>query len=184
MSREVAETVKGRCRAIALNDQAIDKVVDGQKVSALAPFADVLFAADVLWWRLHERQTKAFGGLKVSRGWRAPIKGIHYLMSGGQNGVDQRPTHLAGINSGQMAINLAYHFGAVRILLCGFDCKGGRWFGKHPTPLSNRHHYPLWLKAFDSIGNAYKKRGVEVLNCTPGSALKVFPFADLAKVLG
>jgi hypothetical protein len=183
MSREVADTVKGRCKVIALNDQAIDKVVDGAKVPALAPWADVLFAADAMWWRLHETQVAAFKGLKVSRGWRAPIRGIHYLLSAGQNGVDQRPTHLCGINSGQMAMNLAYHFGASRILLCGFDCKGGRWFGNHPRPLSNTHHYKLWLKQFERIAASYKKRGVEVLNCTPGSALKVFPFADLTQAL-
>lgn len=44
MSREVADTVKGRCKVIALNDQAIDKVVDGKTIPAMAPWADVLFA--------------------------------------------------------------------------------------------------------------------------------------------
>jgi hypothetical protein len=183
MSREVAETVKGRCKVIAVNDQAIDKVLDGKTVAALAPWADVLFAADAPWWRLHERQAAAFKGLKVSRGLRTPIKGVHYLLSGGQNGVAQKPTHLCGINSGQMAMNLAYHFGAKRILLCGFDCKGGRWWGNHPRPLSNQHHYSLWLKAATTAAAAYKKHGVLVLNCTPGSALKIYPFADLKGVL-
>lgn len=183
MSRDVAATVHGRCRVIAINDQAIDKVVQGKLVPALAPWADVLFAADSMWWRLHQQQVAAFKGLKVSRGWRAPIAGIHYLLSAGQNGVDHRPTHLCGLNSGQMAMNLAYHFGVKRILLCGFDCKAGRWFGNHPKPLSNSHHYKLWLNKFDTLASSYKKRGVEVLNCTPGSALKAFPFGDLNKAL-
>jgi hypothetical protein len=184
MSREVAETVKGRCKVIAVNDQAIDKALDGKTVPALAPWADVLFAADAPWWRLHEAQVAKFKGLKVSRGLRAPIKGIHYLLSGGQNGVAQKPTHLCGINSGQMAANLAYHFGAKRILLCGFDCKGGRWWGNHPKPLSNQHHYSMWLKAAATAAAAYKKHGVDIVNCTPGSALKCFRMSTLEVELG
>lgn len=184
MSREVAETVKGRCKVIALNDQAIPKVIDGKTIPAMAPWADVLFAADAMWLRLHAQQVAAFGGIKVSRCWRADVAGIHYLLSAGQEGVDSRPTHLSGMNSGQMAMNLAYHFGAKRILLCGFDCKGGRWFGNHPRPLSNTHHYKQWLNLYTKTAVTYKKLGVDVINCTPGSALKVFPFADLKKALG
>lgn len=183
MSREVAETVRGRCKVIALNDQAIPKVIDGKTIPAMAPWADVLFAADAMWLRLHAQQVAAFGGIKVSRCWRADVDGVRYLLSSGQEGVDSRPTHLSGMNSGQMAMNLAYHFGAKRILLCGFDCKGGRWFGNHPRPLSNTHHYKQWLGKFDGMAKAYKKLGVDVINCTPGSALKVFPFADLSKAL-
>lgn len=184
MSREVAETVKGRCKTIGINDQCIEKTIDGVKVPALAGWADVLFAADSMWWRLHEKQVAEFKGIKVSRGWRAPISGIHYLLSAGQNGVDQRPTHLCGINSGQMAINLAYHFGAKRILLCGFDCHGGRWFGDHPRPLSNKHHYKLWQRSSDRAAASYKKRGVDIVNCTPGSALKSFRMSTLDIELG
>ena len=51
MSREVAELVRGRVRVIAVNNQGIDTEVNGKLEPALAPWADVLYAADAKWWQ-------------------------------------------------------------------------------------------------------------------------------------
>lgn len=93
-----------------------------------------------------------------------------------------------GSNSGYQALNLAVLFGAIRILLIGFDMKlsetGRRhWFGNHPGKMNKASHYDQFIRAFYTTTADLKRAGVEVLNCTPGSALDAFPIAKLEDVI-
>lgn len=87
-----------------------------------------------------------------------------------------------GSHSGYQAINLAYIFGATRILLLGYDCRvidGKRhYFGNHPGALNKNSSYELFAKSYRSIDT--KLCGLEIVNCTPGSMIDVFPRADIA----
>ena len=98
-------------------------------------------------WRLtcgyrqpHEGQTGTFLGGGCGRRIAPPPSSFSYPTSSGRrNGLGKRGLRVNG-NSGAGAINLAYHFGARRILLVGMDMKPGpngekHWHPDHPKPL-------------------------------------------------
>jgi hypothetical protein len=91
-----------------------------------------------------------------------------------------------GSNSGYQAINLAFLWGAKRIVLLGFDCKskGGKphWFGKHPKELNQTQPYEIWLQYFERLATDLEAAGVEVLNCSPGSAIDSFKRISISEV--
>ena len=181
MCRETAEAVRGRCRVIAVNNQAIDTVDSTTKelIPAFAPWADVLYAADAKWWHCYKDRALKFAGLKVTIK-PNPWPEVHQLLQSPQRVFDPRPTHLvSGGNSGYQALQLAVHFGATRILLCGFDMRDGpgkrrHWFGSHPAKLNGQNAYATWRAAFQRIAPVLAQRGVEVVNCTPQSTLLCF----------
>jgi hypothetical protein len=172
MSQEVADTVMAAgIRAITVNT-----------TFKLAPWADMFYAADVAWWKKYHGEIT---GLKVTCE-PPPFKDILQLKNTGRDGFDPNPAHIrTGNNGGYQAIHIAAHTGCSRILLCGFDMRGGHWHDKHPEPLRDHGEgiYQRWLPHFKGLGDALEQRGIEVLNCTPNSALKRFPMADLREAL-
>ena len=86
-------------------------------------------------------------------------------------------------NSGAGAISLAELFGAERIYLLGYDCHkrgGSHWHGDHPKGLRNAGSIGNWPKQFADLA---AKTSALVVNCSPGTALKVFPTGRLDEVL-
>lgn len=148
----------------------------------LAPWADILYAADAAWWQ-HTPGAKQFEGIKVAC---EEVRGVHQIDRAGKVGYDDRQdaVHTFG-NSGAQAIQIAAKAGAARILLLGFDMQGGHWHGRHPTPLRETMQdiYPIWRDHMGVLAASLKSRGVQVLNCTPGSALKCFPLVTLEDAL-
>jgi hypothetical protein len=153
MSQAVADSVRGRCTVIAVSD-----------AYRLAPWADVLVSSDRGWWRVHNPD---FAGRKLSG---VPV-----------DGIEQAPGHVSGSNSGLIAIRVAVSMGATRILLLGFDMGGSHFFGEHPAPLKNTT--PQRFEVFKRQFADYRPRGVEIINCTPGSALNCYPKMDLEAAL-
>lgn len=178
MNQAVANTVRGT-RTIAINT-----------TFQLAPWADMLYAADARWWKAYEKPIdgpswRILGGIKVACE-PTQYKEVHQIKNTGESGFDPDPGCVRiGGNSGYQAIHIAAHAGAKRILLCGFDMKGCHWHGRHPEPLRNHGEgiYARWLKNFDGLAKALNGLGIEVLNCTPGSALKAFPMVALEEAL-
>lgn len=172
MSSVVASTVRvAAIPAIVVNE-----------TFRLAPWADLLYAADEDWWKVTP-EAMQFSGMKVSV---AKIPGVRKLINTGVTGFDPDPACIrTGGNSGYQAIHIAAHCGASRILLCGFDMHGNHWHPEHKHPLKTtpQETYPRWCSRFEVLAVELKDRGVTVLNCTPGSALKVFPMADLNEAL-
>lgn len=102
-------------------------------------------------------------------------------------GLGRDCIHFGG-NSGYQAINLAYLWGANRIILLGFDMRRvdnrAHWFGDHPR--AKGFHNPVafehWIRMFDGLARDLKREGVEVINCTPGSALRCFATNDIHRI--
>jgi hypothetical protein len=160
----------------------------------LIPSAPVLYACDPDWWELHQG-CPDFAGEKWSS--HDPLNNNDKLavarryglrLVGGRDGegfsFDPSAIHY-GSNSGFQAINLALLMGARRILLVGFDMhsRGGRhFFGDHPEPLSN------WMQ-FESLVPTFRRAArllppsIQIINCTPGSALDCFPRLLLEEAL-
>ena len=143
----------------------------------LAPWADVLYAADALWWEV-TRGARDFAGIKVGCDIdRTIVPGVQYLHFTGVEGFDPTPGCVrTGNNSGYQAVHVAAQAGCARILLCGFDMRGGHWHERHPRPLRDHGEgiYGGWIREFNKLAPILERRGVEVINCTPNSALTCF----------
>lgn len=149
----------------------------------LAPWADMLYAADKEWWEHKDnRDAHAFAGLKVSvaSAGLAGVPGVLYLRDSGYTGFDPATTCLrTGRNSGYQALHIAMHTGARRILLCGFDMTnraGSHWHGNHPRGLRDTHEDQFygWRQNFETLLPALALRQIEVINCSAGM-LECFP---------
>lgn len=170
-----------KVRIVAIND--------GYRI---APWADVLYFCDDKWWQWHSKKVGPWPGLIVRLAGGLHDFGdprIKVMRNCDTSGLCTFRDGLnTGRNSGFQAINLAVHLGAKRILLLGYDMKpgpveGGRikmhWFGDHPGGTSPSV-FSQMLPWFDSLVKPLAARGTEIFNCTPGSALRAFPRADLA----
>jgi hypothetical protein len=156
------------------------------------PDADVLYGADAKWWRKYWAE--------VERGFRgecwtcnqeiARQYGLCWIAiaDGDVLGLSRDPSIInSGINSGYQAINLAFHFGATRIILAGYDMQhtGGRAHSHddYPADWSNAGGVKEWVKNYTSLANDLRAANVDVVNCTIDTALRCFPRADLAETL-
>lgn len=153
----------------------------------LAPWADVLYGAGgdpARWWAQHGPTLTAYRGLRFTLD-PAAAAWATVLRNTGETGLEDDPSGLrTGRHSGYQAINLAVHLGARRIRLLGYDMRlvGGRehWFDRKayaPMP------FDRFLMIFETLVEPLRTRGIEVINCTPDSALHCFPTCALEDVL-
>jgi len=157
-----------RCRVIVVND-------NWRRV----PNADALYAADTEWWRCNTAALQSCGAARYTASDEANDFGAYFVHVVDDPGLGRLPNILhSGRNSGYQAINLAYQFGARRILLLGYDMQltGGRahWFGDHPAPLRPPRDFANWAGRFRQLASDLEAEGVEVRNCTRETALDCF----------
>jgi hypothetical protein len=154
----------------------------------LAPWADVLYACDAPWWRIyHAEVLEVFKGELWTQDERATKElGINRIESRNLPGIGKHGgvIHQGG-NGGHQAINLAFQAGARRIILLGFDFQGTHWHGKHPAGLPNPpdHIFKHWLASMDETAHDLRAAGIEVLNCSPSTAIQCFKRANLGDAL-
>lgn len=161
MNLATARSVMGKCSVIVISD-----------AYKLAPWADVLVSTDFAWWRRNP-ETADFKGRKVSGM-------VDYQKV---DGVEKLHGESA-TNSGLLGVKVAASMGAKKVLLCGFDLHtpGDHFFGRHPDGL--RSTTAARMEQFHKQFSEYRPRGVEIVNCTAGSALQGFRFGDVNCELG
>lgn len=154
-----------------------------------APAADVCFALDFMWWKQHHQQARRESRAACWTTDRSAAErfGLSFARGANEAGLGATRVHSNG-NSGFGAINFAVLAGAARVLLLGFDMKPGpkgerHWHPDHPRPCVQAQCFDDWLYKAEPIARDAKKLGVEILNCTPDSALRAFPAAYLEDVL-
>lgn len=132
----------------------------------LAPWADALVSHDSRWWA-RNLNSNLFKGRKFCRNSWPRVEVFIPEPSG-------------GCNSGYMAIQVARKiYNANKIILLGFDMHGTHYFGKHPKGLVN-----TTPERFIAHINQFKKfADCEIINCTPSSALTIYPFMNLKNLL-
>jgi len=156
----------------------------------IAPWADVLYACDEVWWGWYYTDTVDFRGLRITRSLSAKRNYPDLIWIEGEphdQGLSKRQDSIVnGRIGGYQAINLAVNFGAKRILLIGYDMRniGGssHWHGDHPNK-----QRPIWANRIEHFKNLLpdlKEREIDVINCTPGSVLDAFPIGNLGDELG
>jgi len=143
----------------------------------LAPWADILHFADASWWQWNGADVlENFKGIistatsdvasvnhkRIKRWWR----------DRGQFTEDR--TKLHGWDSGTQAVHMAYHLGAKRIVLFGFDmqpAKDGRcqWHDEHKRPTKAGNYAERFAPSLTKLVEALRVRKVEVCRVTePG----------------
>lgn len=166
------------------------KVIAINTTFRLAPWADMLYACDLRWWELYHAEARAacsgeFWTLDVAA---AKKYYLHLIQSERKAGIGKRPGIIhQGSASGYQAINLAWMAGATKIVLLGFDAqvvnKQVHWHGDHPSGIRANNPYQLWIQNFETLAADLAENGCEVLNATPGSALRGFKKVPLEEAL-
>lgn len=176
LTQAQVDATRGRAKVVAINNAVY-----------MAPWADVLWFCDRKWWIWHEQAVRAFRGevwTLENLSLRHEMPALRCVCNAGAKGWDDGPDCLRnGRNSGYQAISLAAKRGAGRILLLGFDMRAidGRchWHDEHETPSTPKVYAETMLPHFPALGAALAAKGVEVVNCTPGSALTVWPQGEI-----
>jgi hypothetical protein len=180
----------------SLKKQDVDLCLGGGKVVAvndayrLAPWADVLYAADHPWWERHAAETWGFIGDKWTCNEIAARKHDlkHIPVRSDVSWSTSKEYVASGGNSGFQAINLAFLMGAREIILLGFDYSTDEtgkkhWFGSHPGPLNKDSNYRDWLRRIKKAAPEIKQSGCRVINCSRVSAIDCFERMDLEDIL-
>jgi len=197
MNDMIGEVVRidGYPRVITINDSW-----------RLAPWADLFYFHDKEWYDQqvkanHVACGKSFREVLVSGLWVSANEyfdnhpTIQTLKNTGQQGFDPDPACIRhGSNSGYQAIHVAAHLGVSRILLLGYDMRvqapaapGKRerthWHDEHRDADFKNALWQTFLPHFPTLVNPLARAGVEVVNCTPGSALTCWPYMPLAEAI-
>ncbi|KKM79905.1 hypothetical protein LCGC14_1345220 [marine sediment metagenome] len=190
----------GNCRVITFNN-----------VYERAPYTDLHLSCDAPWWRWYYPRSPALQDLPCPKyTWFPDLAKkfkIDYIRGEIKPGLSRDPG-VVRINHGSspMCINLAVHYGFKKLLLIGHDMKFApdynaarrnpgstprHYFGEYPGPLQHWPSVKVGLSkpgVIDGMIETYaamvpdlKEIGMEIVNCTPGSALTVFPMSTLEK---
>jgi hypothetical protein len=176
------------------------------------PWTDVHLSCDGPWWRWYWHKSPLLRYLNERiplYTWYPEIAndfGIKYIKAITKDGLSTDPG-IVHINhgSGPMMMNLAYLYGARKMVLLGHDMRFApdydarrrypgsfprHFFGEYPKPLQ---HWPS-VKIpksghLQGLIETYEKMrveayGIEVINCTPESALTMYPYRPWEEVAG
>lgn len=157
----------------------------------MAPWAQILYAADANWWDSNMSDVRA---ANVSAElWTCSLTSarkyhINFIQPERKPGLSVDASCIrTGLHSGYQVMNLAYHLGARRLLLLGYDMQrtGGKshWHGDHKRPCHNNMDFKAALTHFPRLAVDLRSEGVEVVNCTRETALKCFPRSTIQEVL-
>jgi hypothetical protein len=173
-SVEVVDKLRGRCRVAVVNNSY-----------KLAPWADLLYAADDHWWREY-KVAREFAGLKVTCGRHTAFQhGIFFvdlidekLSNTDQDNIVMEPrgTIGRGGNSGFQLINIVTQAGCKNQIWIGFDFIGDHWHARHSPPMKNPSQRTLdkWCRRLDRQAPLLESFGVTVRLVSATSALTAF----------
>jgi len=154
------------------------------------PTADVLYAGDEQWWEVYGGVVHAaFSGEKWTGSRRiAHRDSINFVQVRANEGLSRTPGLVhSGSNSGYQMLNLAYLFGARRVLLVGYDMGKvnglSHWHGDHAGVLNQQMPFDRWRSGFNLIAADLAADGVIVHNCSTRSALTCFPTGNLNELI-
>lgn len=160
-------------RCIAVNASYLD-----------LPWAEALVFSDQRFidWNIKRPEWSQFKGKKVTT-WRRPPEGAVRLDGDPYgSGLSHNPRVLAGLSSGTKALNYAYHLGATRIFMLGFDMRpNGNYHDRHQ--MKNRQGmYTEFLADATRMVTLLIKARVEIVNACPDSALTAAPRISLGEL--
>lgn len=195
LTREICDKVMGKPRC--LSPWSGRKAIVINVSFRLAPWAPVWYFTDSSIYERYSDDVKAWPGHIVTmsktakrelnkrvmrvQGWGDPTLPMGEFPPLGSHFIRQ------GRSSGHTAISLAIALGARRVVMLGYDCRVVDGREHHHAEYTGPRDHDVYARefapAYEGWNAAAHKVGVEIVNCTPGSAIKEFPFADLDEVL-
>jgi len=142
------------------------------------PWAEYLVFSDERFWQWNNTTPEwaAFTGQKVTTWKRSPPGIVRYSVASFGVKLARHPMQLAGSNSGEKAINLAYHLRPQTIYLLGFDMKpNGNYHKRHKLEGRQAHYGCKFVPSLNAMGHELLRQGVNVINACPDSGVSVFP---------
>lgn len=164
----------------------------------------MLWATNWQWWEHYwSPALQAYPAEKWTVSQQAADRyGINWIAEKNEPGLSDDPSVIHhGHGSGFSMLNLAYLMGASRIVLIGYDLKYApdyngesreigsaprHYFGEYPKELQ---HWPyrqvrqgVHIELLSLYGAVAKQGLVEIINCSPDSALKCFPIMPISDV--
>ena len=148
-------------------------------VYTVAPWADVLHAADVDWWDYH-KGVPDFKGEKwcinkqCSERWN-----LNYIPGTSKKIFATEKPIAYGKHSGFQLLNLAYLKGERDVWLLGYDMghkpdEPKHFHGEHPQKINRVSRYDEWIKHFKKAKPLMDQAGLTVVNMTRTTALDMF----------
>lgn len=148
------------------------KVVAVNSSWKIAPFCDVIYAADGAWWNAYGSEVN----VSAERWTCSENAAKHHK-------INRHGRFTSALNSGLRAIQFCLNRNAERVLLIGYDCSvknGVHHYGPHtktgnPTDINCRK----WQKQFESLDLDKSK----VINCSAYTELTTFKRGNLEDFL-
>lgn len=153
---------------------------------------DVHLACNIEWWDHYCKATEKHRCDKWT--WdkaTAEKYGLNYIEGRWGDGLSTDPNYIHYHHgSGPQILNLAYHYGVKTFLLIGWDMcyrEKRHYFGEYPEQL---RHFPKTgpngeltglIKEMETIKPI--EYNINVINCTPDSAMTCFPLRSLSECL-
>lgn len=184
--------VENRCRVIAINEAGL-----WQYAPLAAPWADVLYAADRVWWRHYRPQFDGYmisGEAVIDETVTLNRKSVH--LPGVETmvlEVDQTDSPLqrdrvgyaiSGGHSGFQALQIAITCGASKTILIGYDCGTSYARNCHvdrPEQFKRKTNMDGWVPHYRRIRAEWPND--VVLNASIQSKIDAFPRVQLEDVL-
>lgn len=180
-SKVPLEKAKGKAKFIAINNSW-----------KLAPWADILFACDMSWWK-NANGCPEFTGMKLTIEEKVlreypDVKWLKCRKPDDRLITDEIGTVGWGGNSGFHCLNLTVQFGCAKVLLVGMDMTlthGIHWHGPHPRHMNNPKpsNVTRWARAVDAAAREISKTGTKVINCSDISTLQNYPKMSFEEAL-
>jgi hypothetical protein len=163
-------------------------VIAVNKAFLQLPFAQVLYWSDTRFFEWHSKEIEFFKGIKVTCRPQPKRSDVINLLNTGKTGLETMSYGLRdGGNSGYAAINLAYHLGAKRVVLLGFDMqtngKETHWHDGYSSTADTGTMERLMIPNFDTLVEPLEKRKVKVYNASPISKLACFDKISIEEAL-
>lgn len=157
------------------------RVIAIKEAVRLRPGADVLFVAAEKAVDIVPDLLKVFTGRYVIARNKVPSTYPEYVKrvcrTKDHTRLCELPDHVCGYDCGTSAINVAYHFGAMEIILLGMDMTGDRWCNgefAHPMPHIPKDHHARHASVLPDIARDAQAKGIRIVNCSPTSVVTAF----------
>ena len=174
------------------------KVLGVNQAYKLGDWVDYCYSGDKRWYNWNVKGLVDYKGVMITSytdfkaNKNSPTLNIGRISSFGIS--DKFPSHIAwNGNSGASAINVAYWLGARKVVLVGFDMRRVKdsfnWHNDYPTKKRNsktqRYHNPYinFMKCWRQVAVDAKRLGIEIVNTTSDSRLKLFNQVTLEETI-
>jgi hypothetical protein len=153
------------------------------------PWADVLYANDMRWWRVYgDDVDRKFAGERWTVcDYRAG--GVNRVIGIDLPGLSTYPGRIhTGLNSGYALVNLVTLWGVAKIVLLAYDFSRGpngeaHHFGDHEGGLPNLGALDTWAERMNPLAADLAAKGVTVVNASRRTAITAFKCAPLREAL-